>query len=113
MKETLTQFVAALNYTSQYAHQHKIYSAIKLQKHIYYQVRDQFGLKSQMTINCFRKVAGTYKAKKNGTQALFAERRMTLNYPRDYKLTGANILSINTLNGRQEVTFQTGDHQRQ
>lgn len=113
MKETLTQFVAALNYTSQYAHQYKIYSAIKLQQHIYYQVRGQFGLKSQMTINCFRKVAGTYKAKKNGTQILFTERSMTLNYPRDYKLTGANTLSINTLNGRQEVTFQIGDHQRQ
>ena len=35
LKETIAQFVQALNYASEYTHQHKINSAFTLQKHIY------------------------------------------------------------------------------
>ncbi|MFX1255418.1 MAG: hypothetical protein ACFFCZ_27695 [Promethearchaeota archaeon] len=88
LRETLDQFVRALNYASHYAHHHKIRSAFTLQEHIYQDIRQHFHLKSQMAINCMRKVVGTYKAKKNKTCAAFERRSMTLNYPRDYRLIG-------------------------
>ncbi len=113
LRETLDQFVQALNYTSDYTHQHNIKSAFKLQQHIYQDLRQQFKLKSQMAINCMRKVVGIYKAKKNGVLATFEERSMTLNYPRDYHLIGQNRISINTIYGRRKATFQAGTYQQQ
>ncbi|MFX0062879.1 MAG: RNA-guided endonuclease InsQ/TnpB family protein [Candidatus Hermodarchaeota archaeon] len=64
-----------------------------------------------MAINCMRKVVGTYKAKKNKTCAVFEERSIALNYPRDYRLIGNNQLLVNTVCGRRKVTFQAGKHQ--
>jgi putative transposase len=115
LKETLDRFVEALNFVSQYAHQHKIFGATQLQQHLYQLVRTQFGLKSQMTINCFRKVAGAYKGKnkKKKPQIKFKFRSMTLNYPRDYRLVGTDTVSLNTLEGRKQVTFQAGQYQQQ
>ncbi|MFX1534070.1 MAG: RNA-guided endonuclease InsQ/TnpB family protein [Promethearchaeota archaeon] len=113
LRETLDQFIQALNYASHYTHQHTIKSAITLQQHIYQELRQQFQLKSQMAINCMRKVIGTYKAKKNKTYATFERRSMTLNYPRDYRIIGNNLISVNTLSGRKKVTFQAGEYQQQ
>ncbi|MFX1536802.1 MAG: RNA-guided endonuclease InsQ/TnpB family protein [Promethearchaeota archaeon] len=113
LRETLDQFVQALNYASNYTHQHNIRSAFKLQEHIYQDLRQQFQLKSQMAINCMRKVIGTYKAKKNGICATFEERSMTLNFPRDYRIIGKDQISINTLYGRCKATFQAGKYQHQ
>ncbi|MFX0094323.1 MAG: hypothetical protein ACFFBD_21475 [Candidatus Hodarchaeota archaeon] len=110
LRETLGQCLPALNYASRYAHQHNIKTAFGLQEHIYYDLRQQFHLKSQMAINCLRKVAGIYKAKKNNTCATFDRRSMTLNYPRDYRLISQNLLSLNTLCGRKKVTFQAGEY---
>ncbi|MFX0061700.1 MAG: RNA-guided endonuclease InsQ/TnpB family protein [Candidatus Hermodarchaeota archaeon] len=113
LRETLDQFVKALNYASEYTHQHHIRSAFKLQKKIYQDLRQYYKLKSQMAINCMRRVVGTYKAKKNGTLATFEERSMTLNYPRDYRLIGKDLISLNTIYGRRKVTFQAGIYQQQ
>ncbi|MBD3228634.1 MAG: transposase, partial [Candidatus Lokiarchaeota archaeon] len=49
--ETVERYVEAMNYTSRYARKYNIYSKNRLQKHIYYDLRERFGLKSQMTIN--------------------------------------------------------------
>ncbi|MFX0066554.1 MAG: hypothetical protein ACFFC7_30725 [Candidatus Hermodarchaeota archaeon] len=113
LRETLDQFVQALNYASKYTHQHHIRSAFKLQQHIYQDLRHQFQLKSQMAINCMRKVVGTYNATKNGTRATFEERSMALNYPRDYRIVGKNLISLNTPYGRRKVTFQAGKRQHE
>ncbi|MFX1533975.1 MAG: RNA-guided endonuclease InsQ/TnpB family protein [Promethearchaeota archaeon] len=113
IRETIDQFVQALNYASEYTHQHKIRSAFTLQQHLYQDLRHQFKLKSQMAINCMRKVVGAYQAKKNGTRATFEERSMALNYPRDYRIVGKNLISLNTLYGRRKVTFQAGKRQHE
>ncbi|MFX0063536.1 MAG: RNA-guided endonuclease InsQ/TnpB family protein [Candidatus Hermodarchaeota archaeon] len=112
-RDTLDHFVQALNYASEYTHQHHIRSAFTLQKHIYQHLRQHYKLKSQMAVNCMRKVVGTYKAKKNGIVATFEERSMTLNFPRDYRIIGKKRMSINTIHGRRKVTFQAGTYQQQ
>ncbi|MFX1254982.1 MAG: RNA-guided endonuclease InsQ/TnpB family protein [Promethearchaeota archaeon] len=115
IRETLDRFLAALNFVSQYAHQYNLFGAINLQKQLYHAVRAQFGLKSQMTINCFRKVAGAYKGNKTKNQPLveFKFRSMTLNYPRDYRVVGTTTVSLNTIQGRKPVVFQAGSYQQQ
>ncbi|MFX0062212.1 MAG: transposase [Candidatus Hermodarchaeota archaeon] len=115
IRETLDRFLEALNFTSLYVHQNKVFGARNLQQQLYQTVRETFQLKSQMTINCFRKVAGAYKGKNKKKLPLieFKLRNMTLNYPRDYRLVGTNTISLNTLAGRKKALFQVGKYQQQ
>jgi IS605 OrfB family transposase len=118
IKETVDRYVGAMNYISQFAKNNKIYSKNRLQKHIYYGIREFFGLRSQMTINALGDVASTYKGKHKKNRfkdkpVKFKSRSMRLNYPRDYSFKENNIISINSLYGRLKVPYKIGKRQKQ
>ena len=117
IKETIDRYVGAMNYISQFAKSNKIYSKNRLQARIYYEVRELFGLKSQMTINALGDVATTYKGKHKKNRfrdepVKFKSKSMRLNYPRDYSFKKNDVISINTLYGRLKTSYKTGEYQK-
>ncbi len=118
----------ALNFTSEVAFEMgKTYNGTKIQKEVYYMLRDKFRLPSQMACNVPRQVGATYKSlrtklKQNEEAALagrtkkrykgldkppkFVSRTCTLNYQRDYSFVKDQKVSVISLDGRIKVNYQ-------
>jgi IS605 OrfB family transposase len=118
----------ALNYTSGVAFEMgKTYNGTKIQKEVYYTLREQFKLPSQMACNVPRQVGATYKSLrtklKQNEEAIIAghtkkrykgldkppkyvSRTCTLNYQRDYSFVKDQKVSVITLDGRIKVNYQ-------
>src|SRR5919202_3691141 len=118
----------ALNYTSGVAFgMGKTYNGTKIQKEVYYTLREEFKLPSQMACNVPRQVGATYKSLrtklKHNEEAIIAgrtkkrykgldkppkyvSRTCTLNYQRDYSFVKDQRVSLITLDGRIKVNYQ-------
>ena len=117
-----------LNFASHVAFEMgKTYNGTKIQKEVYYTLREKFRLPSQMACNIPRQVGATYKSLrtklKQNEEALqagrtkkrykgldkppkFVSRTCTLNYQRDYSFTKDQKVSVITLDGRIKVDYQ-------
>jgi hypothetical protein len=114
--QTLTAFVAALNHGSHHAKERQQYNAFDLQSQLYGELREKFGLRSQMAINCTRRIAAVYRCpsvQERREPVVFKRQSMLLNYPRDYRIVSEGTISINTLSGRQRVVVEMGWYQWQ
>ena len=103
----------ALNFTSTVAFQHGGLSTFtKLQQLVYKQLREDFGLKSQMACNVCSSVASTYaRAKSTNSMQLasFSHSKLVYSYNRDYTVQGdAKTVSIGTLDKRMKIPFLVG-----
>ncbi|KHF26749.1 putative transposase [Anoxybacillus sp. BCO1] len=82
----------------------------KLHKMMYRELRSTFGLKSQMAQSVLKTVIAKYKTNQtNGherCQIAFKKPQIDLVFNRDYSIT-KGLFSINTLEGRIKVPFQT------
>jgi IS605 OrfB family transposase len=118
----------ALNFTSEVAYQMgKTYNGTKIQKEVYYTLRERFKLPSQMACNVPRQVGATYKSLrtklKQNEEAIkaghtkkqykgldkppkYVSRTCTLNYQRDYSFIKDQKVSVITLDGRIKVNYQ-------
>jgi len=118
----------ALNYTSGVAFEMgKTYNGTKIQKEVYYTLREQFKLPSQMACNVPRQVGATYKSLRtkltSNEEAIkagrtkkrykgldkppkYVSRTCTLNYQRDYSFVKDQKVSVITLDGRIKVSYQ-------
>jgi predicted transposase len=123
ISETVDTFIQAMNYVSCYARKHRIYSKNKIQEHIYYNIREKFDLKSQMTINSIRDTVTQYKGKHKSNRFLkdkignpkpiqFKSLSMRLNYPRDYSFKKNGLISINSVYGRLIIPYKIGTNQK-
>jgi putative transposase len=128
LRVTSLAYRDALNYTSGVAYQMgKTYNGTKIQKEVYYTLREQFKLPSQMACNVPRQVGATYKslrtklkqseeadaagrAKKRykglDKPPKYVSRTCTLNYQRDYSFAKDQKVSVITLDGRIKVNYQ-------
>jgi predicted transposase len=118
----------ALNFASEVAfNMGKTYNGTKIQKEVYYTLREKFKLPSQMACNVPRQVGATYKSLrtklKQNEEAIiagrtkkrykgldkppkFVSRTCTLNYQRDYSFVKDQKVSVITLDGRIKVNYQ-------
>ncbi len=118
----------ALNFASLVAFDMgKTYNGTKIQKEVYYTLREKFKLPSQMACNVPRQVGATYKSLrtklKQNEEAIkagrtkkrykgldkppqFVSRTCTLNYQRDYSFVKDQKVSVITLDGRIKVSYQ-------
>lgn len=120
---TMQAYCNALNYASNVAHEMgncRNYAA--LHHKVYYEMRQRFGLLSQMACSVERQVAATYssmRASRNGSgKAIFNFKGgITLQggeRGRDFRLIlKKKLVSLSTIKGRQKVAFLCGDFQRQ
>lgn len=114
--DTISAYVSALNFVSDYAWNDQLTNPLTLQSYLYGDVRTKYKLKSQMSVNVFRQVSAAYRtAKKNGYRweepIKFSKNSILLNYPRDFGING-DIASIGVLKGRKKVRFVCGQHQK-
>src|SRR5277367_6478366 len=62
--KSMYAFNAACNWISQYAFTNSMFSKVKLQKAIYYELREKFSLPAQFAIRALSRVADSYKLDK-------------------------------------------------
>jgi putative transposase len=128
LRVTSLSYREALNYTSAVAFEMgKTYNGTKIQKEVYYRLREKFKLPSQMACNVPRQVGATYKSLrsilKQNEEAIkagrtkkrykgldkppkYVSRTCTLNYQRDYSFVKDQKVSVITLDGRIKVNYQ-------
>jgi putative transposase len=113
LKRTLETANAACNYISERAWKERSFRQYSLHKLVYYDVREQFGLSSQMTVRCISKVADAYKIDRK-THRTFRE---TGAIAYDSRILSwkekEQAISIWTMDGRQTIVFACGDRQRE
>lgn len=113
--ETMKKYSKGMNYVSAIVFENgKVIPARKLQPMVYGYLREKIGLKSQVSCNIPRQVAGTYKTivelEKIGMsfwqKVTYSSSSMTLSYKRDYDIT-ENTVSITTFShGRKTYRIQ-------
>lgn len=107
---TMKAYSDACNYVSEYIYKTHNLSRYSVQEATYYQVREVYGLRSQMAVSCVRTVIAKYKTilenQKEWIKPVFRLPQLDLVWNRDYSLNSKNnIFSVNTLNGRIKVPF--------
>src|SRR5262245_9206884 len=110
LARTLETFNAACNEIAGTAFANRCANKIELQKLVYYDIRQRFGLSAQMCIRAISKVAEAYKRNREKRPTFRAHGAMTyderiLSFPR---IDRASLL---TLDGRVEVPFRFGAYQ--
>ena len=110
LKETMQAYSNACNMISSTIFSTKELKQKSLHDALYYQIRTQFQLGSQMACSAIITTLARYKsAKSNGhewSEIKFKQPECDLVWNRDYSLTD-NLLSVNTLNGRIKLIYQT------
>lgn len=110
LTKTMIQVRQALNYVSTYVYEHNCFVQSIINKDTYYYLRETYNLKSQMAQSVIKTVIAKYKTNKsNGhdfTKIQFKKLEYDLVWNRDYSLTN-NIFSINTLDGRLKIPFES------
>ena len=110
---TMETFNAACNYASERAFASKSFGRVKLQKLVYREVRDQFGLTAQAAVHVATKVSAAY-AKNKKVQATFRLRGAMTYDDRILRWRiDKSLVSIWALAGRLWLPFVCGERQRE
>lgn len=117
--DTMERYADGMNYVSKFVHENgRPIAAMKLQTITYAHLREVLNLKSQISCNIPRQVAGAYKTLVEQIKMGMAEWRllvfrptcMTLSYKRDFDLNGYTV-GITTMNaGRMPYKLMGYDH---
>jgi putative transposase len=102
--ETMERFNSACGYISDIAFENKAFGQIRLHKLTYYEVRERFGLASQMAIRAIGKVVESYKVEKQHKHS-FNPHGAIVYDQRILKFKFPDKISISALEGRQVVPF--------
>ena len=107
--ETMKRFNSACNFISQLVFDSKTYGQIGIHKICYYEVRERFGLSSQMAVRAIGKVSESYKVNKK-TFHTFHDTGAMVYDQRILSFDGLEIASLLTLDGRVKVPMVLGDY---
>lgn len=110
LRATVERFNEAANYVAGVAFGLKTANKIDLQKVVYRDVRDRFGLSSQMTVRCIAQVCEAYKRDKT-IRPVFRPHAAVPYDQRLMSFKGVDRVSLLTLNGRVLVAFVMGKYQ--
>lgn len=107
----------ACNYVSEYIYKTHNLSRYSVQEDTYHQIREIYGLRSQMAVSCVRTVIAKYKTilenQNDWIKPVFRIPQLDLVWNRDYSLNIKNdIFSVNTLNGRIKVNFYKNGYEK-
>ena len=105
--ETMERFNEACNYISEVAWMNKTFGKIRLQKILYREVREMFGLSAQMVVRAVGKVSESYKVDRS-VQHTFKPHGAVVYDQRNLTIKGADRVSILTLEGRTLVPIAYG-----
>lgn len=110
LDNTISVYRDACNYVSDYIFRTHDLKQFSLNKVLYSDLRERFGLKSQMAQSVFKTVIARYKTilenQKKWIKPSFKKPQYDLVWNRDYSLT-QNCFSVNTLAGRVKLPYFT------
>lgn len=109
--DTMHAFNAACTWIAEYAYAQRCASKFQLQKQLYYEVRQRFGLSAQLAIRAIAKTVEAYKRDKS-QQVAFRPDGAVVYDERILSFHGLEAVSLTTLHGRELVPMQMGDYQR-
>lgn len=120
--DTMLRYAEGMNYASKFVYEKgRPIGAMKLQTMIYAHLREALKLKSQISCNIPRQVAGAYRALKEQVKIGMAEWQllkfrptsMTLSYKRDFDLNGGTVGITTLAAGRKQYKIMEYGHARQ
>lgn len=109
--KTMEKFNEACNFVSIFAFKTNTFGKIGIQKELYYEIREKYGLSAQMTVRAVGKVAESYKVDRK-TLHEFDLHGATVYDQRILSYKSADTISILTLDGRIEVGIQYGEYRK-
>lgn len=109
--KTMEKFNEACNFISIFAFNKKIFGKVGIQKELYYEIREKYGLSAQMTVRAVGKVAESYTVDRK-TLHEFDLHGATVYDQRILSYKSADTISILTLDGRIEVGIQYGEYRK-
>ena len=105
---TLGTYRKACNFVANYVYQTHDLQQFSLNKALYYRLREEYGLKSQMAQSAFKTVIARYKTilenQHEWIKPNFSKPQYDLVWNRDYSLNDAKF-SVNTLSGRAKLPY--------
>ena len=108
LNKTTSVYSDACNYVSDYVFQTHNLKQFSLNKALYAELREKFGLKSQMAQSVIKTVIARYKTilenESKWIKPSFKKPQYDLVWNRDYSLT-QNCFSVNTLSGRVKLLY--------
>ncbi len=107
--ETMERFNEACNYISEVAWSHRTFGKVGLQKILYYDVRERFGLSAQMVVRAVGKVSESYKIDRS-VKHVFNPHGAVVYDQRILTIKDADRVSILTLEGRTLVPIVYGEY---
>ena len=107
--ETFVRFNEACNFVSRIAFERRLYNKVFLQKIVYREIREKFGLAAQLAIRVIAKVVETYKADKEHFHEL-RDFGSIIYDQRILSFKGMDQVSINTIHGRIRIPMTTGKY---
>lgn len=108
---TMARFNEAANWVAGEAFARRTANKIDLQRTCYREVRERFGLSSQMTILCIHRVCEAYKRDKDIQPEFRPDAAITYDV-RTLSYKADDRASLLTLEGRVVVPYRIGEHQR-
>jgi putative transposase len=108
---TMEKFNEACNFISDFAFSNRIFGKFPIQKHLYYEIREKFGLSAQMTVRAVGKVTESYKVDKKCKHE-FCPHGAIVYDERILSYKSADEISILTLDGRIEVKIHYGEYRK-
>jgi putative transposase len=108
---TMHAFNAACTWIAEYAYQERCASKFVLQKALYQEIRQRFGLSAQLAIRAIAKTVEAYKRDK-AQQVSFRLTGAVVYDERIMAFHGLEVVSLMTLQGRALVPMQMGEYQR-
>lgn len=108
LDDTLEIYRNACNFVANYVYQTHDLKQFSLNKALYYRLREEYGLKSQMAQSVFKTVIARFKTiletQHEWIKPNFSKPQYDLVWNRDYSLNG-ELFSVNTLSGRAKLPF--------
>ncbi len=108
--ETMERFNAACNAIAEVAFRERTANKIRLQKLVYHDIRERFGLSAQMTVRAISKVAEAYKRDRS-KKPVFRPHGAIVYDQRLLSWKGLDRVSILTLQGRKVIPVVFGSYQ--
>ncbi len=110
LKATVERFNEAANFAAGVAFERKLSNKVELQKIVYRDLRNRFGLSSQMAVRCIAQVCEAYKRDKS-IRPVFRPNAAMPHDQRTMSFKGPDRVSLLTLEGRVLVPVVMGKYQ--
>ncbi len=113
LKAAVERFNEAADWLAGIAFEHRLANKFTLQKIAYKELRERFGLPSDMAIRCLAQVVEAYKRDKDVRPRFRTYAAVPYSMGKNIGFKGPDEVSISTLAGRVVVTFIMGQYQKE